>query len=60
MLPAISQPLSDLRFNAESNISNDFEISAIIQNQEGDLQIFCQLMDKGHTRKPGVIRTIAP
>ena len=26
----------DLGFNAESNISNDFEISAIIQNQEGE------------------------
>ena len=27
---------SDLGFNAESNISNDFEISAIIQDQEGE------------------------
>lgn len=27
---------SDLGFNAESNISSDFEISAIIQEQEGE------------------------
>ena len=26
----------DLGFNAEPNISNDFEISAIIQDQEGE------------------------
>ena len=48
------------------NVSNDFEISAIVLDQEGEYanilpsEIHCQLTDKGHTTKPAVMRTIAP
>lgn len=48
---------SDLGSNAEFQISNDFRN---ILHYSGIIQISCQPMDKGHTTKPAVRRTIAP
>ena len=52
---------SDLGFNAESNKSNDFKKNPpLFRIKKEIMQISCQPMDKGHTTKPAVMRTIDP